>query len=399
MAREIRGISMDEKKQNKRILVFSPLYPPHIGGLQSHAREFNKYLSMLGYDITVFTPQLPFSAKNEELVCENNSSRCVRVIRFPAFELISNYPVPKFWQPLFWRQVATVRTNKYSIIISRTRFFFSSLLAGWYAKTNKVRWVHIEHGSDFPKLESVWKNFVAVLYDKTLGKLVLWSADVVVANSQASAGFVKEMAGRECKFIYRGVDKAEISVTGPVALNLPQGSLLVVFVGRLISGKGVADLLNALKVIDRKEVFCFIVGDGPQTNDLKSIAQGLGLDKVVFLGEKVHHDTIALIKRADIVINPSYTEGLPTSIIEAALCGKAIIATDVGGTKEIVDHNLSGLLYKPRDVFALVSLLRDLLDNPAKRERLGNGAFQKNKDLFDWEKASLQYVQLFNTIE
>jgi glycosyltransferase involved in cell wall biosynthesis len=390
---------MDKQTDSKKILIFSPFYHPHVGGLQSHAREFNKYVSMLGYDITVFTPQLPFDSKREEVVCDNACPPCVKVIRFPAFELIPNFPVPKFWQPVFWRQVFTLRLEKRSIIISRTRFFLTSLLALWFAKTNRGKWMHVEHGSDFPKLESMWKNFIAFLYDKTLGKLVLRSADIVVANSRASADFVKEISGRECKFIYRGVDKEKILTTVPAGVELPAGSLLVVFVGRLISGKGVADLLNALKIVDCKELFCFIIGGGPQEKELKDIANNLGLQRVTFLGEKGHQDALALIKRADIVINPSYTEGLPTSIIEAALCHKAIIATNVGGTKEIIDHGVSGLMHKPMDVSALATLLRELINNPTERERLGENAFRQNKDLFDWEKASLQYVQLFKTME
>ena len=73
-----------------KILEFCPYYPPHIGGLENHADEFNKYLSQKGMDITVFTPRLPKDASEFETRYQD-----VKIICFPAFEIISNYPLPK----------------------------------------------------------------------------------------------------------------------------------------------------------------------------------------------------------------------------------------------------------------------------------------------------------------
>jgi len=117
-----------------KIFIFCPYYPPHIGGLESHADEFNKYLSQSGIDITVFTPKLPTDAPESEIKYNN-----VKIIRFPAFEIISNYPLPKFWSLKFWSLFLGLFKQKFNIVISRTRFFNTSFLALFYAKIKNVR--------------------------------------------------------------------------------------------------------------------------------------------------------------------------------------------------------------------------------------------------------------------
>ena len=180
-----------------RILVFSPYYPPHIGGLESHADEFNKYLSQRGVDITVFTPRLPKDAPESETRYEN-----VKIIRFPAFEIISNYPLPKFWSFKFWKLFLGLFKEKYDIAISRTRFFNTSLLALIYAKIKRVKWIHIEHGSDFVKSGGKFSTAIARIYDYTFGKLILKLSDKNIANSKSSAEFCQKLAkNKKCEVI------------------------------------------------------------------------------------------------------------------------------------------------------------------------------------------------------
>jgi len=121
-----------------KIIIFCPYYSPHIGGLESYSDEFNKYLSQTGIDITVFTPRLPKNAPENEIRYGN-----VKIMRFPAFEIISNYPLPKFWTKKYRDLKKEIKKEKYDIVISRTRFFNTSLLALIYSKTKKTKWIHI----------------------------------------------------------------------------------------------------------------------------------------------------------------------------------------------------------------------------------------------------------------
>lgn len=403
-----------------KILVFSPFYPPHIGGLESHSDEFNKHLAKRGVGITVFTPRLPADAPEEEIVHGN-----VRIIRFPAWEPMHNYPAPKyvpfFLTSEFFRMFVSLRKEQPDIVISRTRFFSTSLFALAYAKVRSIPLVHIEHGSDYASFNGTLKTFLGKCYDHVFGWIVLRFADRIVGNSQATAAFVKKLSGRNAAVIYRGVETEKIlaipnSVTASPSASLHEAlragearqsspsenvknKTVIGFVGRLIDGKGVADLLAALESLDRNDFVCDIVGDGPERTRLESMAKCEKLKgKVHFHGHQDHDRAIAIMKNCDIIVNPSYGEGLPTSVTEAALCRKAIIATAVGGTPEIITGHDDGFLITPKDPGILAEKIAYLLDHPDERERFGKNAHAEVLEKFSWDRASDRYLEIFSEL-
>lgn len=378
------------------LLIFCPYYPPHIGGLESHADEFNKYLSQKGIDITVFTPHLPTNSPEYETRYNG-----VKIQRFPAFEIIPNYPLPKFWSLRFWRLFLGLFRKKFNLVISRTRFFNTSLLALLYAKIKKVRWIHIEHGSDFVKSGGKLSVTVAKIYDYTFGKLIIKTADKVVANSNASAAFCKNLAKKtDCEVIYRGVEMERIILASP-DLELKKkyaDSVIITFLGRLFDGKGVADLLLALSQIKNKNYICFIIGDGPEKKNLETLAEKLEMEnKIIFFGYKKFEDYIQILKITDIFVNPSYTEGLPTTVAEASLCKNAVLATNVGGTPEIITDKKSGFLINPRAISDFKKKLEALVINKDLRERLGNNAYEEVRNKFNWNKSIEKYLGIFSS--
>lgn len=388
--------------ENKlRIVVFAPFYPPHVGGMESHAEEFNEYAATQGVQVAVFTPHIPPSSKQEEHPFPN-----ITIVRFPAFEVISGYPIPSFWNSLFWKKLHDLDAQQYDIVISRTRFFATSLIALIFAKYKNSKLLHIEHGSDFVQSNNKVYSWIAYIYDKTIGTLVLRSADAVVANSEASASFVRMLTKNRVMpyVIYRGVKSDSIQNIHPAKhlRDIHEDKVIITFIGRLIDGKGVPDLLSALSIMrtDGIENFhCIIIGDGPKMKTLQKIVHNQKLiNYVTFYGQQSSQEAIAILKASDIFVNPSYTEGLPTSVIEAALCKKAIIATAVGGTPEIISDSSSAYLVPPRNVPSLADRLSHLVLNPDQRMRLGASAYQVVNGTFDWNRAMRQYQEIFSSL-
>lgn len=380
-----------------KILVFSPFYPPHTGGLESHSDEFNEHLSSLGVDISVFTPRLPIDAPETE-----TRHQKVHVLRFPAFEPIHNYPAPIFWQARFWEHWHSLFQNDYDIVVSRTRFFFPSLMALWYAKKRNLPLVHIEHGSDFAKFNGYSKTKLGELYDWIFGRLILRRADRLIGNSQASCDFVKKLSGRtDCQPIYRGANLEAIENTGSRhdLREKYHDKIIIAFIGRLIDGKGTHDLIAALAELKREDIVCFIIGGGPEEARLKKMVEESHIEnQIIFFGNLPFHKAISILKTADIVVNPSYTEGLPTSVTEAALCKKAIIATRVGGTSEIISGNDDGYLIAPKDIKQLGEKIIDLINHPEKRATFGKNAYQEARGKFDWDESAKKYLAVFTEV-
>jgi glycosyltransferase involved in cell wall biosynthesis len=378
-----------------RLLVFCPYFPPHVGGLEGYVRDLNEELLRLELvaSITVLTADLPAGAPPLE-----QSAAGYRVVRYPALDVIPNFPAPSLWRRGFWRATRTaLRSGDHDLVVSHTRFFLSSAAALLYSRLTGLPLLHVEHGSDYVQLGSPSRRALARAYDHTLGRLVLRHAQVVVAISGAAADFVKDLSGREARVIYRGVDPARYDRVEPSAelLELAAGRLVVAYIGRLIDGKGVADLVEAFARRQRQDALLCIVGDGPRRGELEALCRHRGLgDRCVFLGQRPESTALSLIRAADIVVNPSYTEGLPTAVLEAAMLGRAILASDVGGTPEVVEDEVSALLSAPRDIDALEVGLERLLGDPALRVRLGVAARAHAVQRFDPAASARCFVEL-----
>ena len=380
--------------RNLRLLIFSPYFPPHVGGLEGYVSDLNEVLLRSGEvdGITVFTPWLP----HEGAAVEDRGEGYV-VVRYPAFELIPNFPVPKVWKREFWRALRSTRPANHDVVVSHTRFFLTSALALVCARAVSRPLLHVEHGSDYVQLSGRAPRVAARIYDLSLGRLLLRHADGVIAVSHAAAGFVRQLAGCDAEVVHRGMwaQRLDAASADEDVLEWAAGRPMVTFVGRLIDGKGVPDLLHAFAAVGGVQAVACIVGDGPRRAELEMLAERLGIaELVLFLGYLPEEQAWRVIRASDIVVNPSYTEGLPTSVLEAALMGKAVLATDVGGTSEIVTDGRGGLLFEAHDIDGLRSGLTQLLEDPGLRERLGSAARAEAAGRFDWPICAARFVEV-----
>lgn len=355
-----------------RVVVHAPYYRPHVGGLETYVEELHDALWATGEiaDLMVLAPSLPAGAPDRER--EPNGTT---VLRYPAFEAIANFPLPRF-ASRGWRDACReARAMRPDVVVGHTRFFVPALAALLHARRLGVPYVHVEHGSDFVQMSRRWAGAVARIYDETLGRLVLRRADVRIAVSAAAADFVRRLARVESVVIHRGLPMARLDAVVPAAEaeRLSGGRPIVAYVGRLIDGKGVADLVDAVAGLP-DEVLCVVVGDGPRRAELERQAARAHADRFAFTGYLPEDEALAWVGAADVVVNPSYTEGLPTTVLWAAALGRGIVATDVGGTSEVVADETTALLVAPRDVAGLRQALARLLGDAELRVRLGGAA-------------------------
>lgn len=167
-----------------------------------------------------------------------------------------------------------------------------------------------------------------------------------------------------------GVDVSEFAVTAE-----PQGLPLVVLPARMLADKGVNEFVEAARQLRARGVAArFALVGGTDECNPESIAPGqlerwVAEGVVEWFGRR--NDMPAVLASSTLVCLPSYREGLPKSLLEAASCGRAIVATDVPGCREIVRHGKNGLLVPARDAGALADALGTLLADPALRQAMG----------------------------
>ncbi|MCL6103112.1 MAG: glycosyltransferase family 4 protein [Bacteroidetes bacterium] len=154
---------------------------------------------------------------------------------------------------------------------------------------------------------------------------------------------------------------------------------------RLVPWKGVDSLIRILAGM--LDVRLLIAGDGPLRTELEELAAQTGVsDQVVFMGNISKEMIGACLRQADLfVLNSSY-EGLPHVVLEAMDAGVPVVATDAGGTKEVVENGKTGLLVPVGDDLTLENAVRNILGNREMAERITQNAFKLLEDRFAYSR-------------
>ncbi|HYT79656.1 MAG TPA: glycosyltransferase family 4 protein [Actinomycetota bacterium] len=156
------------------------------------------------------------------------------------------------------------------------------------------------------------------------------------------------------------------------------GPIRITAAGRLVVDKGFDVLLTAFSQIAKEfpDVQLELAGEGPERSNLTKLASSLGIEeRARFLGWLSPELMQGFFSGALVSVLPSpLNEGLPTVFLEAGLAGCALIGTDVGGIRDIVHPDRTGILVRPQDPGALAEALRNLLQDPERTRRLGEGA-------------------------
>jgi teichuronic acid biosynthesis glycosyltransferase TuaC len=163
----------------------------------------------------------------------------------------------------------------------------------------------------------------------------------------------------------RAAAKAALGVEGP----------LLVAAGALLQRKGQDLAIAALKLLPGATLI--LVGDGPDRARLEKLAKGAD---VRFLGNRPHAALPALLAAADVMVLPTFSEGLANVWVEALACGTPVVTSDVGGAREVIDRPEAGRLV-PRDPAAIAGAVRELLADPPDPAMVREGALR-----FSWDR-------------
>jgi glycosyltransferase involved in cell wall biosynthesis len=246
--------------------------------------------------------------------------------------------------------------------------------------------VYTEHNSPDPRLRPPRAN--ASMND----------AHVLIAVSQAGRAGLETVgrATRPIRIIPYGIDPPPHAAT---AAQPRAEEFVVACLARLVPQKGHADLIDAMAVVRDAipAARLLLAGTGPLRTELLTRSERLGLgDQVEFLGLVSRGDLTELFAGTDVVVLPSYWEGLPVALIEALSAGKPIVATDVGGNPELVLDGENGLIVPSGDPAALAQALIRLAADPAARCRMGAASAERfRRGEFDPAAVAQQHLAAY----
>ena len=175
-----------------------------------------------------------------------------------------------------------------------------------------------------------------------------------------------------------------------------------VLVARMLWDKGVGEFVDAARLLQQRGVRarCLLVGEADPENPAAIAREQLrrwhSEGHVEWWGHR--NDMSEVLAGAHVACLPSYREGLPKTLLEAAACGLPLIATDVPGCREIAVHEETGLLVPPRDSLALAETMLRLASDAELRRRLGAAARQRVCDNFSTERITGETIALYREL-
>ncbi|MEM0936474.1 MAG: glycosyltransferase family 4 protein [Pseudomonadota bacterium] len=192
------------------------------------------------------------------------------------------------------------------------------------------------------------------------------------------------------KIVHCGVEISRYGAAPP-----PQrDGLDLLFVGRLTGIKGIFVLLQALAGLGRPDIRLTLIGDGPDRGDLEAEAARLGVP-ARFLGYRSQAEVADTLSDADALVLPSFAEGVPVVLMEAMASARPVIATHVGGVRELVAPE-AGWLVAPGDANSLGDAIRTLAETPEDaRADMGRAGRAIVEDAFNVDREAAKLARLF----
>ncbi len=286
------------------------------------------------------------------------------------------------------RLLATIQRTRPRVILANGAFSF---LAGVFAsKLARVPIVWWEHNTTLPG-------------DALLKRMMAWANQIVVVSETIRAQFVALApdAREKIAVIFNGVDTREFCAAQPrsrrslMPFGWDENVRVVGTVSRLSSEKGIAYFIDAAREILREmpATRFLIVGDGPLRAELEQQSAVCDLSSVVRL-VGAQENVIEWLNALDVFVMPSLEEAFGIAVVEAMACELPVVASDVGGLREIVLENETGLRVPPRDADKIAGAVLELLRDENKRRAFGTAGRARAEKFFTLERQAKELQKI-----
>ena len=285
-----------------------------------------------------------------------------------------------------WKQVKQLlKDKKIELVHAHGTRASSNVL--WAAKSLGIPVIYTVHGWSFhPDQKPLVRN-IRMLGEKYLTSRTDLNISVSASNQQSGKNFIPSF---QSIVINNGIDQQKFNPNKQhkdirKALNISPDALLVLFIARFTSHKQPLALIKAFAKAQaiNPNLHLLMVGDGDQKNEAVQLINQLGLKDKITL-ESFRQDVPDVLAAADIFVLPSLWEGLPIGLLEAMAMGKTVIASNVDGTKEVVQHDENGWLVETNQLVSNLSdALLHLSNDDEKRKKFQVQALKTVKEKYN----------------
>ncbi|SHN31750.1 Glycosyltransferase involved in cell wall bisynthesis [Cyclobacterium lianum] len=237
-------------------------------------------------------------------------------------------------------------------------------------------------------------------------KMFLMISDIIIGVSPSVVKYLAERAKLSKKKIveiYNGVDQPIFSTIQTIKelrrnLGLKEGDIIIGSVGRMFNEvKRFTDILDAIKVINNASIKILIVGDGPDRTLISDYAMKIGLASQ-FISVGFQNNTSDYYRLMDIFCIASAHEGFGLVAVEAMMHKLPVIATEVGGLKDIVVDGITGFLVPSRSPQSIANNIAALIQNPELRLRFGEAGYLRASENYSAARYCEQIENLYYTL-
>lgn len=396
-----------------KIVKFTPYFPPHQWGLESHVKQWaDTWIKKWYWDLIIITNslwqdeifewikilkynyKLLKSEKWNDVWYEMNG---YKVFVYPSFDIIEGFPIMKFWRDEYRYIMRQAKQFNPDLVQTHARFFVMSIWWGIWAKWNKAIWNHIEHSSSYVKLSNILYNIISRIYDWMIWKIVFWWADILICVSNVSKEFVNSsFTKNHVDVVYRWLDLSEFSNDNSIKQKFP-GKIIVWFVWRVFKWKNVESLVNAYYSLDKEtqsKVQFVVVWDWENLKNVKTLDIE---NKIYFTWGVDPKQAIKYQSNFDIHVHTSWVGwALATTLLQAMQLWCYIVATPNEWAPEVIKDWYNGILLDSHSNEDILNWIKKALSTFELKEQYWKINQDKIKNEFSWESSINKYKFIFD---
>jgi len=373
------------RRSSSAVCLYTDTFLPDVGGAQMVAHNLAARLCQQQRHVVVVAPRPRHVDGSDEKKGDAQEGR-YQVSRFRR-------PISKRWgvRLVLPRLIRLHRRHRFDVLHCHAAYpqaYVASTLKRLYGIPYVVR----PHGSDILPGERIRSNPRL----ERRARQGLADADAVIAQGEFLKDVIVNLGVNEnqVRVIHNGVDLSEFADAPPFSHPRPY----ILALGNLLHRKGMDVLIRSYARLASPRADLLIAGTGGELEALRALSNELGVaSRVRFVGFVSGVEKVSLYRGAEFFVCPSRREPFANVILEAMAAGLPVVATDVGGNRQLVGSGRHGLLCRSEDVEGMADTLGTLLDAPDRLSE-ARAAVPEYVARYGWERIAQEYASLYDEV-